>query len=59
MDEARTAKHLAWPVVKVRAAVLYASAFPEEVDEALAELAEVDAGTLTRMLPQTTAFVAR
>ena len=34
---ATVAKHLRWPEAKVRAAVNYAKAFPEEIDEATAE----------------------
>ncbi len=34
---AAVAKHLRWPEAKVRAAVNYAEAFPEEIDEATAE----------------------
>jgi hypothetical protein len=59
MDEARTAEHLAWPIVKVRAALAYASAYPDEIVDVLEEHAEIDLGTLTRMMPETTAFVAR
>jgi len=47
------AKHLRWPEAKVRAAVHYAEAFPEEIAEATAENESVDFGTLKRMLPQT------
>jgi hypothetical protein len=59
MDEKRTAEHLAWPIVKVRAALAYASAYPDEITDALEDLSEMNFGTLTRMLPQTTTFVAR
>lgn len=34
-DVARTAAHLVWPPVKVRAALNYAEAFPEEITAAL------------------------
>jgi uncharacterized protein (DUF433 family) len=46
------AKHLRWPLAKVQAAVNYADAFPEEVEEAIAENASVDFDALKRMLPQ-------
>jgi hypothetical protein len=50
------AHHLKWPEAKVHAAINYATAFPEEIDEAIAENAAADLGTLTRMLPQTAEF---
>jgi hypothetical protein len=53
------AKHLRWPEAKVRAAVNYAEAFPQEIDEATAENESVDFGTLKRMLPQTVASASR
>jgi hypothetical protein len=53
------AKHLRWPEAKVRAAVNYAKAFPEEIDEAAAENDSVDFETLKRMLPQAAAFASR
>ena len=49
---AAVAKHLRWPEAKVRAAVNYAEAFSEEIDEATAENESADFGTLKRMLPQ-------
>jgi hypothetical protein len=49
---AAVAKHLRWPEAKVRAAVNYAEAFPEEIGEAIAENDSVDFKTLKRMLPQ-------
>jgi hypothetical protein len=51
------AKHLKWPAVKVQAAVNYAAAFPDEVDEAIAENAAADFETLKRLLPQAMEFV--
>jgi hypothetical protein len=53
------AEHLRWPEAKVRAAVNYAKAFPEEIDEATAENDSVDFETLKRMLPQAVAFASR
>jgi hypothetical protein len=49
---AAVAKHLRWPEAKVRAAVNYAEAFPEEINEAMAENDSADFDTLKRMLPQ-------
>ena|SRR5450759_1017996 len=56
---AAVAKHLRWPEAKVRAAVNYAEAFPEEIDEAAAENNATDFNTLKRMLPQAVDFVSR
>lgn len=56
---AAVAKHLRWPEAKVRAALNYAEAFPQEIDEALAENESADFATLKRMLPQAVASVPR
>jgi len=56
---AAVAKHLRWPDAKVRAAVNYAEAFPEEIDEATAEHDSADLETLMRMLPQAATFASR
>jgi uncharacterized protein (DUF433 family) len=56
---AATAKHLQWPLAKVKAAANYAEAFPEEIDQALAENSEIDFTALKRMLPQASEFVAQ
>jgi len=53
------AKHLRWPETKVRAALNYAQAFPEEVNEALAENSSTDFDDLKRMLPQAVEFNAK
>jgi len=55
-DAAKTAKHLGWPEAKVRAALNYAQAFPDEIDEALAENDAVSFEALSRMLPQARDF---
>jgi hypothetical protein len=55
-DLTATAKHLRWPVAKVQAAVNYAEAFPEEIDQALADNDAVDFTALKRMLPQAVEF---
>ena len=57
-DQQAVAKHLRWPQGKVQAAVHYAGAFPEEIDEAIAENDATDFEALKRMLPQATEFVA-
>jgi hypothetical protein len=51
-NAAAVAKHLRWPEAKVRAAVNYAEAFPEEIDEATAENDSADFEMQKRMLPQ-------
>lgn len=56
-DAAAVAEHLEWPEVKVQAAFNYAAAFPEEVNEMLAENDAVDFAALKRMLPQAEEFI--
>lgn len=56
-DLGATAKHLQWPLAKLQAAVNYAEAFPDEIDEALTEYSAVDFTALKRMLPQAVEFV--
>jgi hypothetical protein len=53
---AAVAAHLAWPTAKVQAAVHYAEAFPQEVNDALAENDATDFDTLKHMLPQAAEF---
>ncbi|MBB6143465.1 uncharacterized protein (DUF433 family) [Silvibacterium bohemicum] len=50
------AKHLGWPAAKVQAAVHYAEAFGEEIENALAENDATDFDALKRMLPQAEEF---
>ena len=50
------ARHLDWPEARVKAAINYAEAFPEEINEAMAENESADFDALKRMLPQTAAF---
>jgi len=57
-DASEVARHLNWPPVKVQAAVHYAEAFSEEIDEAIADNDAMDFQTMKRMLPQATEFVA-
>jgi hypothetical protein len=54
-DATAVARHLRWPEAKVQAAVNYAEAFPDEIQEAIVENDAVDFQALKRMLPQTTA----
>ncbi len=58
-DVSAVARHLKWPEVKVQAAVNYAEAFPEEINEAMAENAAADFEMLKRMLPRAAAFAPR
>jgi hypothetical protein len=53
-----TAKHLQWPVAKVQAAISYSEAFPDEINQALAEYGASDFIVLKRMLPQAVEFNA-
>lgn len=56
---AATARHLHWTELMVQAALHYAEAFPEEVNEALAENNEMNFSALNRMLPQAIEFKPR
>lgn len=58
-DLPEVARHLQWPLSKVQASVNYATAFPEEIDEAIAENETTDFEALRRMLPQATEFVSK
>jgi hypothetical protein len=58
-DASAVARHLRWPEAKVRAAVNYAAAFPQEIEEALSENDATDFETLKRMLPQAAEFASR
>ena len=55
---AAVATHLKWPEAKIQAAVNYAQAFPEEIEEALSENDAADFVTLKRMVPRAARFVA-
>ncbi|MGB2621882.1 MAG: hypothetical protein WA857_05955 [Candidatus Acidiferrum sp.] len=57
-DVAAAAEHLKWPEAKVRAAMNYARAFPEEIDGALAENEAISFEALQRMLPQAAEFAS-
>ena len=58
-DVSAVAGHLKWPQAKVQAAVNYAAAFPEEINEAIADNETTDFAALKRMLPQAVEFVPR
>lgn len=58
-DAAAVASHLKWPQMRVQAAVHYAEAFREEIDEAVADNAAMDFVALKRMLPQAAEFAAK
>jgi hypothetical protein len=53
------AKHLNWPEATVRGALNYSEAFPEEVNELIAENDSSDFDSLKRMLPQAVDFAAK
>lgn len=50
-DAARTAAHLAWPEARVRAALHYAAAYPDEIDAAIADNAAYTSTAVARLLP--------
>ena len=50
-DIEKTAKHVTWPVSKVRAALNYAAAFPEETQTALEDGKAHDFTRLSRLVP--------
>ncbi len=50
-DAKKAADHLEWPEFRVKAAVHYAEAFPQEINEALAENDAMDFDALKKKLP--------
>ncbi len=52
------ARHLRWPEAKVQAALHYAEAFPQEIEEAVSENDSAGFKTLKPMLPQAREFVS-
>jgi len=52
------AEHLAWPSLKVSAAMVYAAAYPDEIEHAIGDSESYDARVLARTLPQLEEFVA-
>ena len=53
------AKHLKWPEAKVKGAVNYAEAFPDEINQAIAENDSIDFDELKKTLPQASIFKSR
>lgn len=53
------AKHLRWPEAKANAAVNYAEAFPDEINQAIAENDSTDFDSLKKALPHANVFVSR
>ncbi len=51
MDARRVAEHLGWPEERVRAALAYAEAYPEEVEPLVEEAEAATFQRLRRMLP--------
>ena len=58
-DATAVARHLRWPDTKVEAAINYAEAFPEEIEEVLSQNAGTDFVALKRMLPAVTRMSSR
>ncbi len=58
-DVRAVAKHLRWPEAKVKAAVNYAEAFPDEINQAIAENDSIDFDELKKALPQAAIFKPR
>ena len=56
---AAVAKHLQWPEARVQAAVNYAEAFADEIDQALSENSTTSFTALKRLLPSTIKVSAR
>jgi uncharacterized protein (DUF433 family) len=54
----KTATHLRMSPLKVRAAISYAQAFPDEIEIAIREHHECDFASLSRLLPQAELFPA-
>lgn len=50
-DVTKTAAHLQWPEAKVHAAIAYAAAFPDAIEEALQDQADCDFYRMSRLLP--------
>jgi uncharacterized protein (DUF433 family) len=55
-DVGKTAAHLGMSPLKVKAALNYAQAFPDEIQEAIQEHESCDFASLSRMLPQAEIF---
>ncbi len=57
-DVSLVAEHLHWPPIKVQAAFNYAMAYPDEIENAIADNDSIDEQALLQLLPQARAFVA-
>jgi uncharacterized protein (DUF433 family) len=57
-DIEAVAGHLQWPLLKVKAAMIYAAQYPDEVEHAIRDGEACDARLLGRALPQMEQFVA-
>ena len=55
-DVKKTAGHLEWPPVKVQAALNYAKAFPDEIENAIGDNQSYDFDKISRVLPQAEEF---
>ena len=55
-DVTAVARHLEWPQAKIQAAINYAAAFPDEINQALTENEDTGLAEIQRMLPQAFAF---
>jgi uncharacterized protein (DUF433 family) len=56
-DLKQAAAHLAWPTLKVQAAMNYARAFPDEIETAIQDAESCHFDRISRMLPQAEEFV--
>ena len=52
MDAEKTAAHFQWPVHRVKAGFHYYEAYPQEIDQAIADNASMTFDKLKRLLPQ-------
>ena len=52
MDAPQTAAHFRWPVHRVKAGFHYFEAYPQEIEQAIADNEAATFGTLKRLLPQ-------
>jgi hypothetical protein len=53
------ARHLRWPEARVQAAMNYAEAFPDEIEEAMGQNRATDFAALARQLSQAAEFITR
>jgi uncharacterized protein (DUF433 family) len=57
MDVTKTAHHLEWLPFRVKAALNYAAAFPEEIEDAISDAERSDFQALSQMLSQAEEWV--